>query len=48
VEQYVTRALALASSVYVLHKGEVVFAGASSDLDEEHLFALYAGSTSAA
>ena len=43
VEQYVTRALALASSVYVLHKGEVVFSGASGDLDEERLFALYAG-----
>jgi branched-chain amino acid transport system ATP-binding protein len=43
VEQYVTRALALADSVYVLHKGEVVYEGASSELDEERLFALYSG-----
>lgn len=43
VEQYVSRALALASSVYVLHKGQVVYSGASSDLDEDRLFALYAG-----
>jgi branched-chain amino acid transport system ATP-binding protein len=43
VEQYVTRALALASSVYVLHKGEVAYHGPSAELDEERLFALYAG-----
>jgi branched-chain amino acid transport system ATP-binding protein len=43
VEQYVSRALALASTVYVLHKGEVVFSGPSSELDDERLFALYAG-----
>jgi branched-chain amino acid transport system ATP-binding protein len=43
VEQYVARALALASVVNVLHKGEIVFSGASADLDEDRLFALYAG-----
>jgi branched-chain amino acid transport system ATP-binding protein len=43
VEQYVARALALASVVNVLHKGEVVFSGPSADLDEDRLFALYAG-----
>jgi branched-chain amino acid transport system ATP-binding protein len=43
VEQYVSRALALADSVYVLHKGEVVYQGSSADLNEERLFALYAG-----
>jgi branched-chain amino acid transport system ATP-binding protein len=44
VEQYIARALSMASSVYVLHKGEVVYKGAATDLDEEHLFSLYAGS----
>jgi branched-chain amino acid transport system ATP-binding protein len=43
VEQYVARALALASTVYVLHKGEIVFSGPSDDLEEDTLFALYAG-----
>jgi branched-chain amino acid transport system ATP-binding protein len=41
VEQYVTRALALADFVYVLDRGVVVFAGESSELDEERLFAHY-------
>src|SRR5215510_729482 len=43
VEQYVARALDLASMVYVLHKGEIVFSGASNELDEDLLFTLYAG-----
>jgi branched-chain amino acid transport system ATP-binding protein len=43
VEQYVSRVLPIADSVYILHKGEVVYNGPSSDLDEERLFALYAG-----
>src|SRR5262245_46660146 len=43
VEQYVQRALALASHVYVLHKGEIVFDGRSADLDPDTIFALYAG-----
>lgn len=43
VEQYVNRALALADSVYVMNKGEIVFRGASSELDEDKLFALYQG-----
>ena len=43
VEQYVNRALALADSVYVMHRGEVVFSGASAGLSEEQLFSLYAG-----
>jgi branched-chain amino acid transport system ATP-binding protein len=43
VEQYVARALALASTVYVLHKGEIVFSGPSDGLEEETLFALYSG-----
>jgi branched-chain amino acid transport system ATP-binding protein len=43
VEQYVNRVLPMADSVYVLHKGEIVYDGPSSDLDDERLFALYAG-----
>jgi branched-chain amino acid transport system ATP-binding protein len=43
VEQYVARALELASTVYVLHKGEIVFSGMSDELDEDLLFTLYAG-----
>jgi branched-chain amino acid transport system ATP-binding protein len=43
VEQYVSRALAIASHVNVLHKGEIVFSGKSDELDEDRLFALYAG-----
>jgi branched-chain amino acid transport system ATP-binding protein len=43
VEQYVSRVLPIAHSVYILHKGEVVYDGPPSDLDEERLFALYAG-----
>jgi branched-chain amino acid transport system ATP-binding protein len=43
VEQYVSRALALAETVYLLNQGEIVYAGASADLDESTIFALYTG-----
>jgi branched-chain amino acid transport system ATP-binding protein len=43
VEQYVTRALALASIVYLLNQGEIVFEGPADQLDEAEVFALYAG-----
>jgi branched-chain amino acid transport system ATP-binding protein len=43
VEQYVTRALALASTVYLMYQGEIVYAGPSKDLDEEAIFGLYSG-----
>jgi branched-chain amino acid transport system ATP-binding protein len=43
VEQYVARALQLADTVYVMQQGEIAFCGAASDLDEERIFALYAG-----
>jgi branched-chain amino acid transport system ATP-binding protein len=43
VEQYVSRALALAQTVYLLHQGEIVYAGPAADLDEERIFALYTG-----
>jgi branched-chain amino acid transport system ATP-binding protein len=48
VEQYINRALALASSVYLLHQGQIVYSGASAGLDEERVFALYAGEAAAA
>lgn len=43
VEQYVSRALALAETVYLLNQGSIVFGGPVDDLDEEQIFALYAG-----
>ena len=43
VEQYVSRALALAQTVYLLHQGEIVYAGPAADLDEERIFSLYTG-----
>lgn len=44
VEQYVTRALEMADTVYVMQKGEVVYGGPAADLDAERLFGMYAGS----
>ena len=43
VEQYVSRALALASTVYLLYQGEIVYSGPAADLDEESIFDLYSG-----
>lgn len=43
VEQYVTRALAAADFVYLLHKGRVQFAGEPGELDGEDLFSSYVG-----
>jgi branched-chain amino acid transport system ATP-binding protein len=43
VDQFVTRALEIAQSVYVLGKGEVVFAGAAADLKRSELFNRYLG-----
>ena len=45
VEQYINRALALASVVYLLHQGQIVYSGPAEGLDEERVFALYAGET---
>jgi ABC-type branched-subunit amino acid transport system ATPase component len=39
----VSRALALAETVYLLSQGSIVFGGPTDDLDEGELFALYAG-----
>lgn len=43
VEQYVTRALALAESVSFLQQGRIVLHGRTDELDEAEIFALYAG-----
>jgi len=43
VEQYVTRALALADYVYILNKGRIVFAGAAGELSDGDLIASYLG-----
>jgi branched-chain amino acid transport system ATP-binding protein len=43
VEQYVSRALELASTVNVLSQGSIVYSGPAGDLDEDAIFALYAG-----
>jgi branched-chain amino acid transport system ATP-binding protein len=43
VEQYVTRALALADYVYVLQRGRIGFAGEPSELDTEQMLQRYMG-----
>jgi branched-chain amino acid transport system ATP-binding protein len=43
VEQYVSRALALADYVYVLVRGELGFAGEPGELDEDQVFRRYVG-----
>ncbi len=43
VEQYVSKALALADYVYLLHRGEIAFAGEPGELDGTDLFARYMG-----
>jgi branched-chain amino acid transport system ATP-binding protein len=48
VEQYVSRALALASSVYLLNQGTIVYSGGADELDEDTIFAMYAGSEAGA
>jgi branched-chain amino acid transport system ATP-binding protein len=41
VEQYVSRALALADRVYLLSQGRVVFSGEAGELDDAAIFDLY-------
>lgn len=43
VEQYVTRALEVADWVYLLGRGEVVFAGEPGELDSDAVFNQYVG-----
>ena len=44
VDQYITRALELAETAYVLRRGEVVYAGPSKGLLDGDLFSHYVGS----
>jgi branched-chain amino acid transport system ATP-binding protein len=43
VEQYITRALAIADYVYLLQRGRVVFAGEPAEIDGERVFSEYLG-----
>ena len=43
VEQYVTRALDLADTAYIMNRGQVVHSGAASDLQGEEVFERYLG-----
>jgi branched-chain amino acid transport system ATP-binding protein len=43
VEQYVTRALELADSVYLLNRGQVVFSGPAEEVQGDELFERYLG-----
>jgi branched-chain amino acid transport system ATP-binding protein len=43
VEQYVTRALAIADYLYLLNRGEVSFAGEPGELEGEDVFSQYVG-----
>ena len=43
VDQFVTRALQLASTAYVLRQGEVVYSGSAGDLLDGDLFSHYSG-----
>jgi branched-chain amino acid transport system ATP-binding protein len=44
VEQYVSRALAVADYVYILHKGRVAFVGEPEQCAEQQIFEQYVGS----
>jgi branched-chain amino acid transport system ATP-binding protein len=43
VDQYVTRALALAETAYVLSRGQITFSGKSDELNNEDIFQKYIG-----
>jgi branched-chain amino acid transport system ATP-binding protein len=43
VEQYVTRALALADYVYLMNRGQIAYRGEPSELQDEDVFARYLG-----
>jgi branched-chain amino acid transport system ATP-binding protein len=43
VEQYVSRALDLADSAYLLNRGQVVFSGAAAELRGDEVFERYFG-----
>jgi ABC-type branched-subunit amino acid transport system ATPase component len=48
VEQYFTRTLAVANSVCLLNRGEVVFTGSGDDLEDDEIFERYFGIESSA
>ena len=43
VEQYVTRALELADTVYLMNRGQIVFSGPAAELRGEDVFERYLG-----
>jgi branched-chain amino acid transport system ATP-binding protein len=43
VEQYISRALAIADFVFVLNQGEIAFAGETDELDQAELYRTYVG-----
>jgi branched-chain amino acid transport system ATP-binding protein len=43
VEQYVTRALELADSVYLLNRGQIVFSGPANEVQGDEVFERYLG-----
>jgi branched-chain amino acid transport system ATP-binding protein len=43
VEQYVTRALELADSVYLLNRGQIVFSGPANQVQGDDVFERYLG-----
>jgi branched-chain amino acid transport system ATP-binding protein len=45
IEQYVTRALQLANLVFVLNRGDLIFAGEPAELENEDLFERYLGTS---
>ena len=47
VEQFVHRALAMADHVFVMHRGRIVLEAPAADLDEDRIFAAYAGQATA-
>ena len=44
VDQYVTQALAMADTAYVLRRGEIVYLGPAATLRDSDLFTSYLGS----
>ena len=45
VDQFVTRALQLATTAYVLRRGEIVYSGSSADLLDDDIFERYLGAS---
>ena len=43
VEQYVQKALELASTVYILNRGEVVHVGSAREIDSDEIYERYLG-----